>query len=110
ADDYPVFAQVQGGPGGTVWVQHIQRAAELTEEQREAFNPQLDIASATWDVFDDTGRFLGNVDFPERFTLMIFDGDNAYGVWRDDLDVQYVMKARIDTHRGDTGAIELGEG
>jgi hypothetical protein len=32
---------------------------------------------------------------PQRFSPRLFHGDRIYGVWRDDLDVQYVMRLRI---------------
>ena len=54
-----------------------------------------DIGSRDWDVFDPTGRFLGVVTMPPRFTPRIILGGKIYGIWRDDLDVQYVVRLRI---------------
>ena len=32
---------------------------------------------------------------PERFAPRVFMGDKIYGVWRDELDVQYIVRLRI---------------
>jgi hypothetical protein len=32
---------------------------------------------------------------PPDFTLKLFRDDRIYGVWRDELDVQYVLRLRI---------------
>jgi hypothetical protein len=60
-----------------------------------------DVGSPDWDVFDAQGRFLGVVNTPAGFTPRVFGGDKIYGVWRDELDVQYVVRLRIV---GDLGA------
>ena len=44
---------------------------------------------------DREGKFLGVVTMPSRFQPRLFHEDKIYGVWRDDLDVQYVMRLRI---------------
>jgi hypothetical protein len=55
----------------------------------------MDEGSPDWSVFDREGRYLGVVRMPDRFKPMVFRGDEIYGVWRDDLDVQYVLRLRI---------------
>ena len=56
-----------------------------------------------WDVFDAAGRYLGVVTMPPDFAPMVFLHDQIYGVWRDELDVQYVLRLRIVGDLG-TGA------
>jgi hypothetical protein len=46
-------------------------------------------------VFDHEGRYLGPIDMPARFQPMHVEGSNIYGVARDDLDVQYVVKLQL---------------
>lgn len=94
-DVFPAFASLTAGPAGTVWVQHIQPASELSEEEFAAFNPIEDTGAPEWDVFDSQGRFLGVVTMPRRFSPRLFRDDRIYGVWRDELDVQYVVRLRI---------------
>jgi len=106
---YPAFAGIQRGPGGTMWVQHIQSPSELTEEERKVFNFIEDIGAKDWDVFDVEGRFLGVVTMPPRFSPRTIVGNKMYGVFRDDLDVQYAVRMRIvGVEFDDTGAIVLG--
>ena len=91
----PAFSSLQVGPGGTLWVQHLQSAAGLTPEQLEQFNVQEDLGAPDWDVFDADGRFLGVVTMPPQFQPRLFHGERIVGVWRNDLDVPFVMQLRI---------------
>jgi hypothetical protein len=108
-DYYPAFASIQRGPGGTMWVQHMQSPSTLGEEELAEFNLIEDLGARDWDVFDPIGRFLGVVTMPHRFSPRSIVGNKIYGVWRDDLDVQYAMRLRIvGVQFDDTGAIQLG--
>ncbi len=92
---FPAFASIVAGPDGTIWIQRVQPASELSEEEFAAFNPIEDTGAPEWDVFDDAGRYLGEVTLPQRFAPRIMRGDKIYGVWRDELDVQYVVRLRV---------------
>jgi hypothetical protein len=98
AEFYPAFAQLLGGPDGTIWVQQIQNADDLAARPGDAapaeFNPQ-DIGSPRWDIFDSEGRFLGTLELPERFQPVRVIDNHIYGIWRDDLDVQYVKRLTV---------------
>ena len=59
------------------------------------------MSAPEWDVFDSEGRYLGVVTMPRLFTPKIFRGDKIYSIWRDEFDVQYVVRLRIV---GDLGA------
>jgi hypothetical protein len=91
----PAFSAILTGPDNTIWVQHQRSLADATEEELEGFNLIEESGAPDWDIFDDQGRYLGVVTMPPRFQPRSFDGDNMYGVWRDDLDVQYVMRLKI---------------
>jgi len=86
---------VLSGPDETIWVQHIQPASELSDEEFENFDPMQDTGAPDWDVFDAAGRYLGVITMPRRFSPRTIRGDRIYGVWRDDLDVQYVVRLRV---------------
>ncbi len=94
-DKFPAYAQALAGPAGSLWVQRIKRPSDLTPEEKAAFNPLQNIGSADWDVFDAEGRYLGVVTLPVHFQPIGFEADRIFGVWRDDLDVQYVMVLRV---------------
>jgi hypothetical protein len=93
ADFYPAFAALLGGPDASLWVQRIQTAEDVAAAGGE-FDAQ-DVGSPTWDVFDANGRYLGPIELPARFTPLIARGDRLWGIWRDDLDVQHVLRLRV---------------
>jgi len=106
ADHYPAFARVLVGPRNSVWVQHIPLPSELTDEERVSWNFMdvltgvswnliEDIGAPDWDVFGADGRFLGTVTMPLRFSPRTIIGDKIYGVWRDELEVQYAVRLGI---------------
>jgi hypothetical protein len=95
AEFFPAFASMRAGPEGTVWVQHGQAPSELSDEEFESYNPLEDAGGPDWDVFDGAGRYLGVVTLPARFAPRMILGNKIYGVWRDDLDVQYVVRMRV---------------
>jgi hypothetical protein len=97
ADFWPAFTRMRGGPGGTLWVQRIRQLDDMTEEERESWNPQLDQGAPEWDVFEADGRYGGVVTLPARFTPFALQDDRIYGVFRDDFDIQYVRVYRLDT-------------
>ena len=94
AEFYPAYANILGGPDGTLWVQRIQTPDEISE-QGGTFDIQ-DMGSATWEVFDGQGRLLGTVEMPPRFTPLAFIQGDLYGVLRDELDVQYATRMTVD--------------
>jgi hypothetical protein len=95
ADYFPAFNVIEAGPNGTTWVQHIPPLSELSEVELASIVVRGDFGGPDWDVFDAQGRFLGVVTMPPDFTLKLFRDDRIYGVWRDELDVQYVLRLRI---------------
>ena len=95
ADYYPAFWSLALGPQGSVWVQHARTGAELAGES-ETFDIQ-DVGSTTWSVFDQEGRYLGDVTFPGKYQPIRAMGDKFYGIARDELDVQSLKVYRIVT-------------
>jgi hypothetical protein len=50
----------------------------------------VDGDASTWAVFSPDGVWLGEVTLPDRFRPTQILEDEVLGVWRDDLDVEYV--------------------
>ena len=94
-DVFPAYQQFLVSPEGTLWVQRTQMPSELSEQESASFDPTGGWGARQWDVFDSDGRYLGEVELPNRFEMMALRTDYALGVWRDDLDVQYVKRLRI---------------
>jgi hypothetical protein len=95
AEVYPAYYGIHIGYNGSIWVQRIQTPGGLSDEELERYNFLEEFGSTTSDVFDSEGRYLGVVEMPARFQPRTFLGDKIYGVWRDDLDVQYVMRLTV---------------
>ncbi|MBW3555273.1 MAG: 6-bladed beta-propeller [Gemmatimonadetes bacterium] len=93
AEYYPAYANLFGGPAGSVWVQSVQ-SPEDVRESGATFDLQ-DIGGPEWEIFDAEGRLLGVVRMPPRFTPLLFRDDHIYGVLRDDLDIQYATRMRV---------------
>ncbi len=94
-DVYPAFTQMRSGPENELWVQRVGIPSDMTDEERENWNPLLDQGSDEWDVFDAEGRLRGIITMPDRFTPFSLKDDLLYGVWRDELEVQYVRVYRV---------------
>jgi hypothetical protein len=78
---YPPFEQIQVATDGTLWVRR-----------------QLEDGVIGLDVFSAEGRYLGAADVPEDFRRMSIQHiteDHMYGIVRDELDVQYVVRLGI---------------
>ena len=61
--------------------------------------PEQDAVGSSLDVFDPEGRYLGGVIAPDRVEprpLPVIRGDKIHYVTRDELDVQYVVRMRIE--------------
>jgi hypothetical protein len=77
------YEQVVVDDYGGVWVRPALPAGE---------------AGAAFDVFDEEGRYLGRVRLPggmDPFPVPVIRNDAVYGVARDSMDVQHVVRARI---------------
>jgi hypothetical protein len=71
----PAFASLLVDAEGNVWVQ-------------EFVWPKG--GGSRWSVFNQGGRWLGEVEMPEGLHPLHISGDAVVGVWRDDLEVEYV--------------------
>lgn len=63
-----------------------------------ALEPGPDVAQQPFDVFNPDGQFLGTIVAPFRLQTSpspIVRDDLLYGIVRDEMDVQYVVRARI---------------
>jgi len=81
----PAFASLALDAEGRLWV----------EKYRPPGSPE---GSSRWNVYDDKGRLLGEVEMPDRFQPMEIGTDYILGVWKDALDVEHVHL--YDLHAG----------
>jgi hypothetical protein len=76
----PFFASLLADPTGNVWA---EEAAPPTRKAKRFV------------VVDSTGRWLGTVEFPRDFRPTLITEDAAYGVWKDENDVEHVRGYRL---------------
>lgn len=71
---------------GNLWVRRTK--PDRTRWQM-TFTP-VDDTPTGWDVFDPRGVWLGVVELPARFRVMDIGPDYVAGVWKDELEVEFV--------------------
>jgi hypothetical protein len=91
AEFYPAYSYFVPGPRGTLWVQRVRTSAELADRP---FNAS-EVRSPRWDLFDPQGRLAGTVTLPDGFVPLQTVGDGFIGMWRDEWDVQHIVRLRI---------------
>jgi hypothetical protein len=110
ADAYPAYVWFDNGPAGTLLVERVWPVRDLDAETRKDLrvNQQyVPPGSSEWDVFDKQGRYLGPIVVPGtewvvNLPPLRFFRDDAtgtwymYSIWSDELDVEYIVRWRID--------------
>lgn len=85
ASTVPLIDRLLYDPGsGRLWAGRPDAASAAAQEP-----------PGVWDVFDSTGTLTGSVALPERYRLLDVRDDRLYGVWTDDLDVEYARVYRL---------------
>ncbi|MCY3808349.1 MAG: 6-bladed beta-propeller [Gemmatimonadetes bacterium] len=101
-DHKPFFRQLLAGRDGRIWVRLWTEAHRVENTDHDPEDPRSD--PVTWeeplryDVFEPDGTYLGVVVPPGGFTPYVnpvFDGDHVWGVTRDALGVERVVRFRI---------------
>jgi hypothetical protein len=80
---FPAYAGLVVDPAGNLWV----RSYPLPDEEAQK-----------WAVFDPEGSLLGTLTLPEKFEPLDIGADYLLGVWKDELDLEYVRLYEI--HKG----------
>lgn len=105
-DVKPAFQSLLTGLDGRIWVQVPGPGEEipLTAEEEGAARdpnqvpPRRFREPVIFDVFEPDGGYLGQVFAPEGFSLSprpVFRGDRVWAVFRDALDVNYLVRYRL---------------
>lgn len=90
----PAFAELHVDPAGNVWARaydHRDAVAfyDYSAGIRTVEAPRLE-EPRRWVVLQADGRYLGEVEVPPRFVVHEIGEDRILGVWRDELDIEYV--------------------
>jgi len=84
-ETYPAFNRLLVDAEGHLWVRAY---------------PAPGAEARTWSVFDPAGRWLGDVEMPERFEVFEIGGDYVLGRWQDEDDVHYIRVYPLVKPRG----------
>lgn len=77
----PAYAGFRVDSEGVLWVQEYRPPGE---------------EGSRWDLFDDEGRWLTTVELPARFRVLEIGSEHLLGVWRDEMDVEYLRVYEVD--------------
>lgn len=97
----PPFHSLQIDDDGRIWVALYQPgrlrddAADIPDVEESGFARSRWIEPLVYDLFEPDGRFLGTLPMPDRFRPHFARGDLVWGVIRDELDVEYVVRYRL---------------
>ena len=100
-DVKPIFRSITVASDDRIWVTMSQPAvrqpADTTAARAPDAPPPLDewIEPSVYDVYEPDGHWLARVTLPDRFRPMYMRGDHVWGVQRDELDVNYVVRLRM---------------
>lgn len=81
------FSDLMVDPSGLVWLRtgrHFPPLAPSTE----------------WTGFSREGMLLGTLSLPERFEVLEFGEDYVLGVWKDEMDVEFVRLYSLEDRAG----------
>lgn len=92
----PGVTRVVAGPLGTLWVQRMGSIDAVHPMAMNSPDPPVGLGGHLWDVVTAEGRWLGSVEFPTRFRLMKITQDAAYGIGRNELDVDRILRLRLE--------------
>jgi hypothetical protein len=98
----PPISRVRVDHDDRIWVQVAAPGEVVPEAERPDPPASGDVGPTPWrdplvfDLFEGEGRFLATLHAPPRFTWTASRGDHVWGVTRDELDVQYVVRLRIE--------------
>lgn len=101
-DAKPFIGSVIIAHDNRIWVQvrqpGVRQPADPSEEREPGSLPPIDQwpEPPVYDVFQPDGTWLARLQAPERFVPMYMRGDHVWGMQRDEYDVNYVVRMRID--------------
>lgn len=109
-DAKPPFQSIHPARDGRIWVL-LHDVGRMVEEARpdprgDGVIPEVWRDRVRFDVFEADGRFLGTVRAPDGLTVFpepVIRGDTVWALTRDELDVQRVVRYRVDWDGGAPG-------
>ncbi len=97
-DTKPFYEDIVTGADGRIWVllyteaKHVPPPADTTHNRGMRLTW---LEPTVYDVFESDGSYLGRVEPPAGVSLRETRGDQAWGVARDSLDIEYIKRFHI---------------
>ncbi len=103
----PFFQELLAGRDGRIWVRLTTEGYPVENEDHDPENPSSEPViweePTRYDVFEPDGTYLGAVVPPDEFSVYtnpVSDGDHVWGVTRDELGIERVVRFRIQVNGG----------
>jgi len=92
----PPLGRLLVSTDGSFWVERADLVDPATLEFERMFGGfgRATPRASSWDLFDVDGSFLASVELDPRFAPMAVRGSEVTGVYKDELDVEYVVTYR----------------
>lgn len=94
--ELPVLTSVRPGPRGTLWVQRAGEPRAYHSMSINAAEFPHGLGGPVWDVLDADGRYLATLTLPDSIQVVRIEDDALYGVRRDALGVESVVRLRLE--------------
>jgi hypothetical protein len=108
----PAFAELRFDADGNLWARAFDHPDAVAFYDYSRFVPGIErpvIAQPRrWVVLDPDGLYLGVVETPPGFTVYEIGADHILGVWRDELDIQYIREYALIKPGQQTPEIQHG--
>jgi hypothetical protein len=99
----PPLGRLLVSPDGSFWIERADVADPATLEFERLFGGfgRAGPRETRWDLFDADGVYLASAALDARFAPMAVRGPEITGVYKDDLDVEYVVTFRAAPATGE---------
>ena len=84
AEHFPAHRRMLVDRSGGVWLQHYVQMPTASAWNQTLSEPTV------WDAYTPAGAWMGPVELPADFHPFEIGDDYVLGLWRDDMDVEYV--------------------
>jgi hypothetical protein len=91
----PRFGPLRADAVGNLWVVNITEPYQMRPYAFADIKVRFGPSRPSFAVFDTAGVYLGDVETPRGLEIREIGDDYVLGVWRDDMDVEYVRMHRL---------------
>ena len=93
-DSLPAITAIKAAPDG-FWVQRMGAVQDIDPFGLMKPGYSNLMGGPTWDIMDLEGKVTGQITLPPKFRLSRIPDGFAFGVQRDEMDVERVVRLRL---------------